>query len=190
MGMFKKLKDWRKKHFPTRWEKLQAYDEARKAYEQTDEYKRISEAYDRKQAAVAAEEAAKKKAAEERIAKEQAKKKKLMDEAIKATEMIEQQNQSLKDLDLHFYDAWKVPYTVWFKRSTDEPPMEGYLIIRATDDDQYLRFYDPFCDFRELDKRVKKLIFVDPEELATYYNILQRVDEKVDSVELDFSEMM
>ena len=68
--------------------------------------------------------------------------------------------------------------------------MEGYLIIRATDDDQYLRFYDPFCDFRELDKRVKKLIFVDPEELATYYNILQRVDEKVDSVELDFSEMM
>ena len=45
--MFKKLKDWRKKHFPTRWEKLQAYDEARKAYEQTDEYKRISEAYEK-----------------------------------------------------------------------------------------------------------------------------------------------
>lgn len=190
MGMFKKLKDWRKKHFPTRWEKLQAYDKARKAYEQTDEYKRISEAYEKKQAAIAAEEAAKKKAAEERIAKEQAKKKKLMDDAIEATEMIEEQNQSLKGLDLHFYDAWRVPYTVWFKRSTGEPPMKGYLIVQATDDDQYMRFYDPFCNFRELDKRVRKLIFVDPDELALYYTTLQRADEKVSDVDFDFSEML
>ena len=113
-----------------------------------------------------------------------------MDDAIEATEMIEEQNQSLKGLDLHFYDAWRVPYTVWFKRSTGEPPMKGYLIIQATDDDQYMRFYDPFCDFRELDKRVRKLIFVDPDELALYYTILQKADENVSDVEFDFSEML
>ena len=186
MTIFTKLANWRKKHFPTAKERMEARNARYQAWLQSPEGLRIQKLIEEDAKA----EAENKKRNEEYQAKIEAKKQARLDAAVAIIEMIEQENKSLKGLGLRFYEAWEVPYTIWYKRSTGFPPAEEKLIISATDDDQYLKVYDVNNDYRNLDKRIKNLIFTDESQIESLYKALQMVDLDVSDVEFDFSEML
>lgn len=184
--MFKTIGDWRKKHFPTPKEKMEAREARYQAYLKSPAGLRAQQA---------AEEQAKAQAEAERKyqeyqAKQEAKEKERLDTAIQWIEDIEERNKELKGLGLRFYEAWTVPYVIWYKRSAELPPVDGKLIVYATDDDEYFKVYDVNNDYRELDKRVRSLIFTDIFQIKGLFTSLQKVDLDVSDVEFDFSEMV